>query len=114
MNKTMLGKKEYEIKFTMNTLCMMAEQGLEIAKVTEGGMQNLPMTRDLFYYGLKHADKKLTKNQAGDIMDELIAEGISVNDIFVEIMLALSKSLGFSEVMEDALKGEEVAEEGKQ
>ena len=32
----MLGKKEYEIKFTMNTLCMMAEQGLEVAKVTEG------------------------------------------------------------------------------
>ena len=113
MNKTMLGKKEYEIKFTMNTLCMMAEQGLEVAKVTEGGMQNLPMTRDLFYYGLKHSDKKITKNQAGDIMDELIAEGISVNDIFVEIMLALSKSLGFSEVMEDALKGEEPAEEGK-
>lgn len=110
----MLGKKEYEIKFTMNTLCMMAEQGLEIAKISEGGMQNLPMTRDLFYYGLKHADKKITKNQAGDIIDELIAEGISVNDIFVEIMLALSKSLGFSEVMEDALKNEEeVAEEGK-
>ena len=40
----LLGKKEYEIKFTMNTLCMMAEQGLEIAKVTEGGMQNLPLT----------------------------------------------------------------------
>ena len=109
----LIREKEYEIKFTMNTLCMMTEQGLNLSGIGENPISNLPMTRDLFYYGLKHADKKLTKNQAGDLMDAAIEEGSSLNDIYLEIMVALGKSLGFSEELEKAAREQEEEEEGK-
>ena len=103
--------REYEIKFTMNTLCAMTEQGIDLSKIGENPMANLTMTRDLFYYGLRHADKKLTKNQAGDLMDAAIEEGGSLNEIYLEIMMALGKSLGFAEELEKIASEEE--EEGK-
>ena len=103
--------KEYEIKFTMNTLCVMTEQGVDLTRIGENPMANLTMTRDLFYYGLRHADKKITKNQAGDLMDTFIEEGGSLNEIYLEVMMALGKSLGFSEELEKAANS--VEEEGK-
>ena len=103
--------KEYEIKFTMNTLCVMTEQGVDLEKIGENPMANLTFTRDLFYYGLKHADKKLTKNQAGDLMDAAIEDGSSLNEIYLEIMMALGKSLGFAEELEKAAREQEEEEE---
>ncbi len=91
----------------MNTLCTMTEQGMDLSKIGENPMANLTYTRDLFYYGLKHADKKLTKNQAGDLMDDFIEGGGSLNEIYLEVMMALGKSLGFSEELEKATEEEE-------
>ncbi len=102
--------REYEIKFTMNTLCAMTEQGIDLSRIGENPMANLTMARDLFYFGLKHADKKLTKNQAGDLMDTAIEEGSSLNEIYLEVVMALGKSLGFAEELEKATEEEE---EGK-
>ncbi len=96
----------------MNTLCMMTEQGMDLSKIGDNPMANLTFARDLFYYGLKHADKKLTKNQAGDLMDAAIEEGNSLNEIYLEVMMALGKSLGFAEELEKATNAEE-EEEGK-
>ena len=110
-NKMLIRDKEYEIKFTMNTLCMMTEQGIDFSKIEGNPMANLSMTRDLFYYGLKHGDKKITKNQAGDLMDAAIEEGGSLNEIYLEVMMALGKSLGFAEELEKAANS--VEEEGK-
>ena len=101
---------EYEIKFTMNTLFAMTEQGIDLSRIGENPMANLTMARDLFYFGLKHADKKLTKNQAGDLMDTAIEEGSSLNEIYLEVVMALGKSLGFAEELEKATEEEE---EGK-
>ncbi len=112
MNKMLINNKEYEIKFTMNTLCIMTEQGMDLSKIGDNPMGNLTFTRDLFYYGLKHADKKITKNQAGDLMDEAIEGGSSLNEIYLEVMMALGKSLGFAEELEKATAGAE-EEEGK-
>ena len=85
--------KEYELKFPVNTLCMMAEDDIDIMNI-ENVPVNLKTIRDLFYYGLKYENKKITKNQAGDLMDDYLEDGGNIYDLFVEIMNALGKSLG--------------------
>jgi hypothetical protein len=85
--------KEYELKFPVNTLCMMAEDNIDVMNI-ENIPVNLKTIRDLFYYGLKYENKKITKNQAGDLMDDYLEDGGNIYDLFVEIMNALAKSLG--------------------
>lgn len=85
--------KEYELKFPVNTLCMMAEDDIDVMNI-ENVPVNLKTIRDLFYYGLKYENKKITKNQAGDLMDDYLEDGGNIYDLFVEIMNALAKSLG--------------------
>jgi hypothetical protein len=85
--------KEYELKFPVNTLCMMAEDDIDVMNI-ENIPVNLKTIRDLFYYGLKYENKKITKNQAGDLMDDYLEDGGNIYDLFVEIMNALAKSLG--------------------
>lgn len=85
--------KEYELKYPVNTLCMMAEDDIDIMNI-ESLPVNLKTIRDLFHYGLKYENKKITKNQAGDLMDDYLEEGGNIYDLFVEIMNALGKSLG--------------------
>ena len=75
--------KEYELKYTVNTLCIMAEDGIDVMNI-----------RDLFYYGLKHENKRITKNQAGELMDELLEYGYSFKELVELVMDALTKSLG--------------------
>lgn len=95
--------KEYNIKFTINTLCIMANEGLDITDLGNIKM-NIVAIRDLFYYGLKHENKKITVNQAGCLIDDFLEEGGSFNDISTEIMQALARALGSAteeEVEED-------------
>lgn len=103
--------KEYELKFPVNTLCIMAEDNIDVMNI-ESMSINLKTIRDLFHYGLKHENKKITKNQAGDLMDDYLEEGGNVYDLFMEIMNALAKSLGKGKAdKEDNNEAEE--EEGK-
>ena len=105
--------KEYELKFPVNTLCMMAEDDIDIMNI-ENVPVNLKTIRDLFYYGLKYENKKITKNQAGDLMDDYLAEGGNIYDLFVEIMNALAKSLGKGKAdKEDNSEDNDSEEEGK-
>lgn len=85
--------KEYELKYTVNTLCIMAEDGIDVMNIADMNI-NIVTIRDLFYYGLKHENKKITKNQAGDLMDELLEYGYSFKDLVELVMEALTKSLG--------------------
>lgn len=105
--------KEYELKFPVNTLCMMAEDNIDVMNI-ENVPVNLKTIRDLFYYGLKYENKKITKNQAGDLMDDYLAEGGNIYDLFVEIMNALAKSLGKGKAdKEDNSEDNDSEEEGK-
>lgn len=103
--------KEYELKFPVNTLCMMAEDDIDIMNI-ENVPVNLKTIRDLFYYGLKYENKKITKNQAGDLMDDYLEDGGNIYDLFVEIMNALGKSLGKGKAnkADDNNEGDEGAE----
>ena len=105
--------KEHELKFPVNTLCMMAEDDIDIMNI-ENVPVNLKTIRDLFYYGLKYENKKITKNQAGDLMDDYLEDGGNIYDLFVEIMNALAKSLGKGKAnKEDNSEDNDSEEEGK-
>ena len=85
--------KEYEIRYPINTLCMMADDGIDVMNISDMKI-NIATIRDLFYYGLKHENKRITKNQAGDLIDDYIAEGHVFGEVMDIIMEALGKSLG--------------------
>ena len=92
--------KEYELKFTINMLCEMTEQGIDVMNISSIRI-NMLTIRDLFYYGLKGADKKITKNQAGVLMDMFIEEGHTFDEIIEMVMEALGKSLGHEDKEEE-------------
>lgn len=102
--------KEYELRFTINVLCLMADEGYDVLnmdKMLEN--VNIATIRTLFYYGLKGADKKITINRAGEIIEEMIETGeYTLFDIIELVMNALAKSLGGkkeeAEVEEEGLK----------
>ena len=85
--------KEYELKYTVNTLCIMAEDGIDVMNIADMNI-NIVTIRDLFYYGLKHENTRITKNQAGELMDELLEYGYSFKELVELVMEALTKSLG--------------------
>ena len=85
--------KEYEIRYPINTLCMMADDGIDVMNISDMKI-NIATIRDLFYYGLKHENKRITKNQAGDLIDDYLAEGHVFGELMEIIMEALGKSIG--------------------
>ena len=89
--------KDYQLKYPINVLCSMCDAGIDIKTV-----------RELFMYGLKHENKKITQNQAGDLMDAFFEDGGDFNELVDEIMNCLNKSLGGKPVEE-----EKEEEEGK-
>lgn len=98
--------KEYDLRYPINTLCIMAEDGIDIMNI--GNLRvNISTVRDLFYYGLKHENKKITKNQAGDIMDGFLEEGGSVAELIEIVMESLAKSLGRKTDDEEIAEDEE-------
>lgn len=86
-------EKEYELKYPVNTLCLMAEDGIDVMNLRDFVI-NIITIRDLFYYGLKHENKKITKAQAGDLMDAFLEEGHVMSELIETVMGALAKSLG--------------------
>ena len=88
--------KDYELRYPMNTLCSMCDAGIDVMHLSELRI-NIKVVRELFMYGLKHENKKITQAQAGDLMDAFFEDGGDYNEIVTEIMTKLNKSLGGSE-----------------
>lgn len=108
-----INNKEYELKFPVNTLCMMAEDGIDVLNM-ENMTINLATLRDLFYYGLKHENKKITKNQAGELMDAYLDDGHLMGDLVRVVIESLAKSLGRKNDNEPVAEDEvEAEDEGK-
>ena len=88
--------KEYEIKFTINTLVRMEEDGIDVMHM-ENLMNNMnfALIRKLFYYGLiNSAGKSLTVNKAGDMMDEYL-ENHNYRDLMTALLSELARALGY-------------------
>lgn len=104
-----IGNKEYEIKYTINTLCRMESDGLDVMhinKMVDNVSFNL--IRKLFFYGLiASAGKSLTENKAGDIMDEYL-ENNDYNELMMVLLQELAKALGYDI---DAKEAQEVESE---
>lgn len=104
--------KEYEIKFTINTLVRMEEDGIDIMHM-ENLMNNMnfALIRKLFYYGLiNSAGKSLTMNKAGDMMDEYL-ENHNYRDLMTALLSELARSLGYD--VDAKEQGESDEEAGK-
>ena len=69
--------KDYELRYPMNTLCSMCDAGIDVMHLAELKI-NIKIVRELFMYGLKHENKKITQAQAGDLMDAFVA-GTNLN-----------------------------------
>lgn len=79
----------------------MTSEGIDVMNLGEMKI-NMLTIRDLLMYGLRHENKKITKNQAGDLIDEYFEDGGTFNQLVEEIMKALAKSLGEEEKTEDS------------
>ena len=87
--------KDYELKYTINTLCQMCDAGIDVMDL--GNLKiNIKTVRELFMFGLKHENKKITEAQAGDLMDAYFDDGGEFDNLVFEIMTCLNKSLGGS------------------
>lgn len=110
-----INNKEYEIKFTINTLVRMEEDGIDVMHM-ENLMNsiNFALIRKLFYYGISNsAGKSLTINKAGDMMDEYLAKN-SYRDLINVLLGELARSLGYDvDAKEQQEAGEADEEAGK-
>lgn len=101
-----IGKEEYELKYTINTLCDMTRAGIDVMNL-ESIIFDLPTIRDFVYFGLKGANKKITQNKAGALMDDYIQEDHELGDILELVMEALAAALGSKEETVEEVKDED-------
>ena len=101
--------KDYELRYPMNILCSMCDAGIDVMHLTELRI-NIKVVRELFMYGLKHENKKITQAQAGDLMDAYCEEGGTIDELAAEIMTCIARALGGKV---DKGGGEDEGEEGK-
>ena len=71
----------------------MCDSGIDVMDLANLKI-NIKTVRELFMFGLKHENKKITQAQAGDLMDAFFEDGGDYNEIVTEIMTKLNKSLG--------------------
>ena len=91
-----INNKEYEIKYTINTLIRMEEDGLDVMHL-ENLINNInfSLIRKLFYYGLMNSvGKSITLNKAGDMMDEYLEEH-DYKELMTMLLNELAKALGY-------------------
>lgn len=91
-----IGNKEYEIKFTINTLVRMEADGLNVMNITSI-IENINFTliRKLFFYGMMaSAGKGFNEAKAGDLMDEYLADN-NYNELMTALVSELARSLGY-------------------
>lgn len=103
--------KDYELKFTINTLCDMSAKGIDVMNFGEVRM-DMNVMREMCYFALKDdVGKKLTINKAGEIMNDYIQEGHTFNELSDKILEALGNAMGRKEEVEEEVEDE--VEEGK-
>ena len=91
-----IANKEYEIKFSINTLCRMEADGLDVMHInTIIENINFTLIRKLFFYGIMaSAGKGFTEAKAGDMMDEYLADN-DYNELMTALIAELAKALGY-------------------
>lgn len=103
-----IGNKSYEVKYTINVLCRMENDGIDVMNINKLVENvNFNLIRKLFFYGiLASAGKSLTENKAGDMLDEYL-ENNDYNELMMTLVYELARSLGFDVDKKDEASGEE-------
>ena len=103
-----INDKNYEIKYTINVLCRMEADGLDVMHInTIIENINFTLIRKLFFYGMLHAcGKSLTETKAGDMMDQYL-EHNDYNELMTILVSELAKSLGYDIDAKDTKEAEE-------
>lgn len=91
-----IADKEYEIKFSINTLCRMEADGLDVMHInTIIENINFTLIRKLFFYGIMaSAGKGFTEAKAGELMDEYL-EHNNYRDLMETLVNELARALGY-------------------
>ena len=91
-----INDKEYEIKYTINTLVKMEADGLDVMHInTIIENINFTLIRKLFFYGIMaSAGKGFTEAKAGDMMDEYLANN-DYNELMTVLVAELARALGY-------------------
>lgn len=98
-----IGKKDYVVNYTINSLVEM-EQYIEAPFTSLFGddagvaVQDL---RTIIFYGLKGTIHKFTHEDAGELMDEAIAEGMTFMDLTAKFLAELTAALGIEQEEDD-------------
>lgn len=103
-----IANKEYEIKFSINTLCRMESDGLDVMHInTIIENINFTLIRKLFFYGIMaSAGKGFTEAKAGDMMDEYLADN-DYNELMTVLVSELARALGYDIDAKDKEEAEE-------
>lgn len=90
-----IANKEYEVKFSINTLCRMEADGLDVMHInTIIENINFTLIRKLFFYGIMaSAGKGFTEAKAGELLDEYLADN-DYNELMTVLIAELMRALG--------------------
>ncbi|WP_042395833.1 hypothetical protein [Clostridium saudiense] len=95
--KFILGNKEYELKFNMNTFCELEEVYGDINKAFEDlQLMKIKAIRALLYAAIKVEDDTVTLKSVGDLLQlgDLERLGTVINEALSESMPEIEENMG--------------------
>ena len=95
--KFILGNKEYELKFNMNTFCELEEVYGDINKAFEDlQLMKIKAIRALLYAAIKVEDDTVTLKSVGDLLQlgDLERLGTVINEVLSESMPEIEENMG--------------------
>lgn len=103
----------YTLRYSIETLCTMTEQGYDPMDYLEGNkLLNIPVVTKLFYFGLleKYNKPKMTEKKAAQLITEYCDGDGNIYDIAAFTSRALADSLGLVVTPDIEDTGEEESE----
>lgn len=95
--------KDYLVHYSINNLVRMEQDtGKSFTEMFDEDDVALGTIRDLIYYGLISKQHKFTHEDAGRLMDDLIADGKSMAEVSQMFLKELTNSLGMGTEVEEA------------
>ena len=111
-----LSGKEFEIRFDYNSICAIEEKtGKAAQTLFNTEISNFCTIRAFLWGGLRHANKEMSLEKAGTLIQNWIKDGKEIEDLAFEIGRALAESEVFGKSKDDSEDETETKEtEGEQ
>ena len=87
----------YTLRYSIETLCTMTEQGYDPMDYLEGNkLLNIPVVTKLFYFGLleKHNKPKMTEKKAAQLITDYCENNGNIYEIAAFTSRVIADSLG--------------------